>query len=305
MKVNNSGNTMWTNPTDVIFNSEVAVSGACMIRTMDNAIAVGSTDFIGGTGDQEIIVAKVDTHGTVLWSKEYQSTGFDWIAFSISQTSDSGYIVSGITNEHSVGVYDMLLIRLNMNGDSIWSKRFGGSGFDFFTAAEQTSDGGFVAFGFSNSFSNNYDVIILRLNANGDSIWQQSYGGMNDETVTHGIICHDHGFAITGSTKSFGAGNEDAFILRTDSTGNVLLNANTISEANIKIYPNPFHDIIHTNVAFEKMTVCDLSGRIVAERTRIQDEQSVSLLLNPGIYFCTLEFKSKFHVTEKIICIGK
>lgn len=306
-KIDSVGHAIWSDKTDVIYNGGLPYSTACMIRTNENSIAVTGTNYIGGTGDLEIIVAKVDTHGVVLWSKQYGSSGVDWISYSISQTSDSGYIVSGAATYPAIVGYDLFLIRLDANGDSLWTKRFGGPGNEFFTAAQQTYDGGFVAFGYSDSYAGNFDAIIMKLDANGDSLWLNSYGGINNEIVNHGIICHDQGYAITGSTKSYGVGGEDVFILRTDSSGNVITNTKNLNNPSCSIFPNPFRDEIYirsTN-SIQRIFICDLSGRIVSEINEVKNDANISLSLNAGIYFCTVVFRSGNYKTEKIVCLGK
>ena len=152
----------------------------------------------------------------------------------------------------------MLIMKTDMNGDSLWTKTFGGNGNDILTAIQQTSDGGYIAFGYSNSYSNSYDAIVLRLDANGDSLWQKTYGGLNDEKVTHGIICRDGGFALTGSTQSFGSGGEDVFILRTDSSGNIITHLPELNEQHISIYPNPAVETINVKIYAKDVSAAEI-----------------------------------------------
>lgn len=95
------------------------------------------------------------------------------------------------------------------------------AGSGWYHPLEKTYDGGYVAIGFEETGVNNYDFFLFKVNENGDTLWAKTFGGpMND----WGFTVHetsDHGFILMGTTISFGAGNIDALLVKTDSTGNV------------------------------------------------------------------------------------
>jgi hypothetical protein len=241
MKSDKQGNNLWSHYTDAIYASASGptnFSGSSLIYTYDHSFVVAGTHPDNSNGYTNIYCTKLDSTGQLIWTKYFGDTLY-WFGSSVYQTSDSGYIICGYTNDSTIGGFDILFMKLDSNGDSLWSKRFGGGGNDYLSASEQTGDGGYILFGYSNSFSSDYNLLLLRLDANGDSLWQQTFGGSNDEILTHGIICHDGGFAMTGSTKSYGAGQEDVFILKTDSLGNLATKISDVVRPNIRIYPNP------------------------------------------------------------------
>ena len=265
MKINNIGQYLWA--SDMCYNLS-DFTGASLIQAFDNGYVVAGTDYNASTaGDLMLFISKCDSDGVVLLVKYYPGS-YVYAGVMLSQSTDSGFVIAGYIKNSTGGNYDMLIMKTDMNGDSLWTKTFGGNGNDILTAIQQTSDGGYVAFGYSNSYSNSYDAIVLRLDANGDSLWQKTYGGLNDEKVTHGIICRDGGFALTGSTESYGSGGEDVFILRTDSSGNIINHLPELNEQHISIYPNPAVESINVkiyakDVSTAELEIYDIRPRVV------------------------------------------
>ena len=154
-----------------------------------------------------------------VWTKTYGGYDTDK-GRCVQQTMDGGYIISGTTRSYGVGSYDVYLIRTDQNGDSIWTRTYGGSGWDEGRSIQQTSDGGYIITGCNGEFGLNKDVYLIRTDRNGDSLWTRTYGGIEDESSFCVQITSDGGFIICGNTESFGAGLYDAFLLKTDSLGN-------------------------------------------------------------------------------------
>lgn len=142
---------------------------------------------------------------------------------SLSKTDDGGYILCGTSKNYSNGVeYDLYLIRTNMVGDTLWSRRYGNvSGDESGYCVIQTSDGGFITTGYSTSFGSGYrDIYLLKTDSIGTVEWTTAFGGNNEECGLSIQQCADSGFIITGWTNSFGAGDADALVWRTDKSGN-------------------------------------------------------------------------------------
>src|SRR6185369_957775 len=104
-----------------------------------------------------------------------------------------------------------------------FQRTFGGqlieNGFDIIS----THDGGYAVTGHSNSFTNgDFDVVLIKLDSNADLLWSRTYGGGGGDEALQLVETSDHGFAISGKTSSFGSGNYDAMLIKTDSTGNVV-----------------------------------------------------------------------------------
>jgi hypothetical protein len=196
--------------------------GNSVIQTLDNGyIVVGSTSSFGN-GVMDAFLLKVDSMGVQKLQRTYGGINID-IANSVKETPDSGLIITGYTNSFGNGGYDAYLIRTNANGDTLWTKTYGGSNWDFAYSVEPTNDGGYIIAGATYSFGHgNEDMYLVKLNSSGDTIWTKTYGGINDDEARCVKQTSDGGYIITGNTKSFGDLNGDLYTIKTDVNGDTL-----------------------------------------------------------------------------------
>jgi len=157
-----------------------------------------------------------------LWTRTYGGWGSD-AGYSIEETSDGGYIIAGYTGSFGEGFYDFYLIKTDPEGDTIWTRTYGGSGWDRGFSVQQTSDGGYIVVGATTSFGSGlYDVYLVKTDPNGDTLWTKTYGGANSDVGYSVQETTDGGYCIAGYTMSFGAGSSDVYLIKTDPNGNVL-----------------------------------------------------------------------------------
>lgn len=144
------------------------------------------------------------------------------MGYSIQQTIDGGYIITGSTESYGSGDADVYLIKTDANGDSLWTKTFGGPGQDYGSSLQITSDGGYIITGRTEHANGNKDVYLMKTDVNGDSLWTKTYGGTS---VDFGLFVQqtsDGGFIITGATESYGNGGRDVYLIKTDINGDSL-----------------------------------------------------------------------------------
>ena len=154
------------------------------------------------------------------WAKTYGGAGYSQ-AYSIQQTIDQGYIITGLTGSFS-GSYDFWVLKLNAVGDIEWQKAFGGTSADYGYCLQQTSEGGYVVAGSTNSFGKGgADLWIIKLNKVGEITWQRAYGGDKDDIGRSLQQTFDGGYIVAGETRSFGAGAADMWLLKLNSAGDV------------------------------------------------------------------------------------
>ena len=184
-------------------------------------IVAGSTrSFI--MGNEDVLLIKTDANGNVQWAKTYGGTGHD-VAFSVQQTSDGGYIVAGFTGSFGAGSYDFFLIKTDANGNIIWAKTYGGTSADYAHSVQQTSDGGYIVAGETWSFgAGGYDIFLIKTDVSGNIIWAKTYGGTYVEQAYSVQQTSDGEYIVVGFTYSFGAGNQDVFLIKTDANGNII-----------------------------------------------------------------------------------
>ena len=217
LKLNSDGTVAWQKTY-----GGASSDGASSIRqTSDGGyiVAGGTNSF--GAGEGDIWVLKLNSDGTVAWQKTYGGAGDD-LAFSIQQTSDGGYIVAGRTYSFGAGERDFWVLKLNSDGTVAWQKTYGGGVIDEATSIQQTSDGGYIVAGYTSSFgAGGDDIWVLKLDGDGNVAWQKTYGGGSDDEAHSIQQTNDGGYVVAGRTSSFGAGGDDIWVLKLDGDGNV------------------------------------------------------------------------------------
>ncbi|MHA2612326.1 MAG: InlB B-repeat-containing protein, partial [bacterium JZ-2024 1] len=221
LKLDADGNVLWQK-TYGGANWDEAYS---IQQTSDGGyIVAGDTwSFVAAWNDvSDFWVLKLDENGNVVWQKTYGGVKEDR-AYSIQQTSDGGYIVAGETYSFGAGDWDIWVLKLNANGDVVWQRTYGWARLDWARSIQQTSDGGYIVAGMTDSFgAGSWDIWVLKLDANGNVLWQKTYGGANWDEAYSIQQTSDGGYIVAGKTYSFGAGYTDIWVLKLDADGNVL-----------------------------------------------------------------------------------
>ncbi|MBA3829847.1 MAG: T9SS type A sorting domain-containing protein [Taibaiella sp.] len=215
-----AGDTVWTR----------TYGGSCATPEVVNDIyptTDGGFVFTGYTGCWGVgvnaYIIRIKGNGDTLWTKSWGGPlGDD--GYGIIQSSDGGILITGNESSYGAGMLDAMFIKLNSNGDTIWSKTFGGPQDDWGYALQQTTDGGYVIGGYTKSFgAGGKDAYLIKTNAAGFIQWSKTYGGSgDDEGYGHCIQqTADGGYILVGSSTSFGAGGEDVYLIKTDASGNL------------------------------------------------------------------------------------
>ncbi|MFI5219319.1 MAG: hypothetical protein ACHQNT_07495, partial [Bacteroidia bacterium] len=196
-------------------------------------------------GDWDYWIVKTDVSGNIQWENTIGGGARDYL-YSISQTSDGGYIlggdsksnISGDKTEDSNGSYDYWLVKIDALGDIQWQNTIGGNNTDKLYSIRQTADGGYICGGYSRSnisgdktenSNGDYDYWIVKTDASGNIQWQNSIGGNDDEELYSIQQTSDGGYILGGNSLSNISGDKtvncngvwDYWIVKTDTLGNI------------------------------------------------------------------------------------
>jgi hypothetical protein len=155
------------------------------------------------------------------WQKAFGGSKDD-VAKAITSTEDGGAIMISTTRSFGHGKTDINVMKIDNNGAKLWEKNFGGERKERASAITKTKDGGFVIVGTTKSYGKGgYDYYIIKINAQGKKLWERVAGGKNKDEATGVTATKDGGTVIIGSSKSYGKGSYDYYMIKLDSNGSL------------------------------------------------------------------------------------
>jgi len=214
LKLDSGGVVQWTKT----YGGPQQDCSYSVCETQDGGLAVvgyknGPSGWIKG----DLWILKTDSSGDTVWTKTYGGAGQDY-GVSIQQTSDDGFVIAGINSSVSAGGKDVWLVKTDANGDTAWTRTYGGALEDVGYHAHTTSDSGYIVTGYING-SGEWtagDVWLLKTDAAGDTAWTKVYGGPGEDFGFTVFPVHDEGY-IVGGTRASNDG--DMWLLKTDAAG--------------------------------------------------------------------------------------
>ncbi|MFC2100273.1 T9SS type A sorting domain-containing protein [Bacteroidota bacterium] len=218
VKTDSLGDTLWTRTVGGFeldeANSVIQTDGD------DYYIILGSTKSYG-PGSASVYFIEISPAADTIWEDYFGGPGNDY-GYEVIETNN-GYVFIAKSASFGAGSYDAWIVRTDWDYNIIWTTTIGGITGDEGYTLQQTANGGFIGGGRTSSFGpGNESFLIFHLNSSGDSLWAKAYGG-TDRDECHSIQqTADGGYIAAGVTKSFGAGNYDFYIVRTDANGDSL-----------------------------------------------------------------------------------
>ncbi len=219
IKTDNNGDTLWTKT----YGGEDQHHGNSIQQTTDGGFIITGFTYSLQTQTGDVYLIKTDENGDSLWTRTYGGVYVD-VGRSVKQTTDDGFIITGYTRSSGTGSSEVYLIKTDSNGDTLWTKTFGGEEDDKGWSVQQTNDGGYIITGYTLSFGASYysDVYLIKTDSNGDSLWTKVFNGGSSDLGYSVEQTTDGGYIISGVTWSSGYGNDDVYLIKTDCNGDTL-----------------------------------------------------------------------------------
>jgi ABC-type transport system substrate-binding protein len=221
VKTDSNGQVQWNNT----YGGAEDELGTEMIQTSDGGYALTGWTHSYGAGGVDFWLVKTDSDGNAQWNKTYGGASLDFSS-SVVQTSDGGYALAGYTYSFGAGgPADFWLVKTDSAGNMQWNKTYGGTNWDAATSLVQTSDGGYAMAGETQSYgAGGYDSWLVKTDSAGNMQWNNTYGGTDIDYASDLVQTGDQGYAMVGSTQSYGAGSVDLWLVKTDSAGDMQWN---------------------------------------------------------------------------------
>ena len=222
IKTDENGNELWFNT----FGGSSGDVGNSVQQTSDGGyIITGSTGSFGN-GLEDVWLIKTDGNGQEQWNQTFGGIEVD-MGYSVQQTDDGGYIITGRTRSFGNGLEDVWLIKTDGNGQEQWNQTFGGINKDIGSYISITDDNGFIICGYTKSFDNPYgDIFIIKTNDSGDEVWNQTFGEFGFYKECNCIQQTDNDEFILVGTKQFTKFDKldnisHIYLIKTNQFGNI------------------------------------------------------------------------------------
>ncbi len=216
VRTDSRGETLWTR----MYGSDADDWSFKAIATADGGCAVVGYSINSGRADVSLL--KTDADGDSSWWRTYGGSSDD-MGYAVDQCPDSGYILVGGTFSFGAGRPNIYVIRTNADGETLWTRTFGGASEEYGFSVAATADSGFIICGWTRSFGAGAgDIYLIKTDARGETLWTRTYGGAGNDYGHTVKQTRDGGYVVAGSTFSYGAGESDFYLFRTDARGDTV-----------------------------------------------------------------------------------
>ena len=228
IRLSSTGVVLWSKA----YGAPAQEQGYSVMELSNGDLILSSGTNSYGSGILDELLIRIDNMGNIIWSKYYGGGGTD-ILYSTKMLSDGNIIAVGVTDSYGAGGDEILLSKIDTGGNLIWTKTYGGINTDRGEDVEENKNGEIIIAGYTNSYgSGGYDKLLISVDNNGNINWSKTYGGTGDDEVDRWAkamtIASDTGIVIVGGTKSFGFGDDEVYVIKTNSCGESYCNEQSV-----------------------------------------------------------------------------
>ncbi len=216
LKLDLSGTIEWQKTIggvgqDAIY-SIVETDDGGFVLSGDSASPISGNRTAPQIGFHDVLLVKLDSAGTIEWQNS-AGYGYETIWSSLAKTNDGGFIISAVIHGNPITFEDFLIIKIDASGNQVWEKIIQGDKYEYFPKIKQTTDGGYIMAGISdsdaaldkteNAINGSVDYWVLKLDESGNIVWQNTIGGSGQEGNLGSISqTTDGGYLVSGNSSS-------------------------------------------------------------------------------------------------------
>jgi hypothetical protein len=308
LKFDNKGDTLWTRR--YLSGNNFSLNWKFLVKSGSRGYACIESIDVDGEGPIVTRLVLFDDNGDTLWTKCLSCSPYNFLVTSLSPVSDGGFILTGM--QDTGDNWDLLLLKVNPDGEMEWSETFGAEGWEMGHSVKQTADGGYIIGGTTSSFGlpDNLDAWLIKTDSRGHKVWSKTFGGTaENERVTDVHALTDNGYYGSGNYNSLfwiARFNVDTTIHISARAEDPILSACELRQN----FPNPFtrETCIEYSVYMNcrvSISVFDLKGKEIIRLTDgMVSEGCYSIFWDgsdtngtkvpPGIYYCRMMVKDAF-----------
>lgn len=201
MATDGAGVRLWSR---TIGTSAVDRPTAMRVCANGDLIIAGIT---AGAGGYDGSLVRTDANGEILWSRSYGGDDWDFL-YDVKELADGGLLLAGQTYSYGEPGGNAWVLRTDAQGDTLWTRAFGGSGEHEALSIVATPDGGSVLAGSLATVDRERDILVVKLDPQGDTEWIRIHGGDSLDVARDIILAPDEGYSIVGTTRSASVWNE-------------------------------------------------------------------------------------------------